>query len=61
MTYYLLSILAVDGTTKWRFVSTKKTVVREFLEKHDHEGSSVKLVIHLNDPDALYKFLKGDS
>jgi hypothetical protein len=46
---YNLSIACVDGDTIYGLISSDKTLLRNFLREHDHEGSSISLIGHEGD------------
>jgi len=66
MTTYNLSIYCVDGDAVYGVISSNKKTINEFLDKHDHEGSSLTLVKHYGKVfedipyDKIYDELKGD-
>jgi len=66
MTSYNLSIACVDGYTIYGVISSDKKLLMNFLDEHDHEGSSLTLVKHYGEVfedipyDKIYDELKED-
>lgn len=64
---YLMRVYCVDGSSYFSLGSSDKKRVLEFLEKTDHEGSALQLVINpylsderiIDEPEKIYEELKG--
>ena len=59
-----LSIGCVDGITIWGLISANKTALLNFLDRYDHEGSNINLVIKNGenfrslDGEEVYNYLR---
>lgn len=53
-----LSIGGVDGETNVYIECRSGRAALEFLQKHDHEGSSVGITIEYEDPEEGYEALR---
>lgn len=67
MIAYNLSIFCVDGETIYGLISPDRKLLLSFLNKHDHEGSTVTLVRHegeefttIDNPELVYEELGYD-
>jgi len=61
---YNLSICFVDGVTIYNIISSDKKLLMNFLDEHDHEGSSIYLtrksddiITTIDNPEQVYKEL----
>lgn len=52
-----VNIAGVDGETNVHGESARASTALEFLKTHDHEGSSVTIVIETDDPAEGYELL----
>lgn len=64
---YNLSIFCVDGETIYGLISSDKKLLLNYLDKYDHEGSSVSMVkkigeefINIDDPEKVYEELRSE-
>lgn len=66
-TLYNLSIFCVDGITCYGLISDDKKHLLSYLDKYDHEGSSVSMVkkigeefINIDNPEKVYEELRSE-
>lgn len=58
---YSVAISSVDGQTTHIFDTNSKGECLQFLERYDHEGSSISFRVYLDDASEIYGVLGGDS
>jgi len=54
---YVVTVGGVDGETSVQMQTPSKEAVKKFLEKMDHEGSDVHLVITTDTPEEVYELV----
>jgi hypothetical protein len=54
---FTVDVGGVDGETDVWMKTPSVRVARSFLSRHDHEGSSVGMIITIDNPEEVYRLL----